>query len=98
MNNSVLCIAQFTAKNGKANELKEALQALVEPTRKEIGCISYTLHEAQYNDNTFVVVENFKDMEAFNLHSNSTYITKFKNEVGNLIADNGVSVNLYKPL
>jgi len=98
MNNNVLCIAQFTAQDGKARELKKVLQALVEPTRKEVGCISYTLHEAKDNNHTFVVVENFNSLEAFNSHSNSEHITKFKGEIGNLIAQNGVSVNLYKPL
>ena len=40
---TVHVVARFVAKDGKEEALKTVLQALVAPTRRELGCYQYDL-------------------------------------------------------
>ncbi len=94
MNENILCVATLTAKEGCAEKLRSALSALVEPTRKEEGCISYVLYEGIENPNLFTMVEQFTDRESFDFHSQRPYLVDFKESAGELIES--VTINLHK--
>lgn len=94
MNKNILCVATFTAKKGCAEKLKNALSALIEPTRKEKGCISYVLYEGLENPDLFTMIENFADRKSFDFHSQQPYLLSFKETAGEFIES--VSVNLFK--
>jgi quinol monooxygenase YgiN len=94
MNENILCVATFTAKKGNAEKLRFALRALIEPTRKEEGCISYVLYEGIENPNLFTMIEKFTDRKSFDFHSQQPYLVNFKESAGELIES--VSVNLHK--
>jgi quinol monooxygenase YgiN len=94
MNSEITCIAQFTAKKEKTEQLKRSLTALIEPTRKEPGCLSYSLHQNTENENMFTMIERFKDKEAFDFHGRQPYLVNFKNSVEELIES--VDVNMYE--
>jgi len=38
-------IASMRARSGKEQELREALEALIEPTKQEAGYVNYDLHQ-----------------------------------------------------
>ena len=61
-------VAEMTAKPGKEAELRAALLALIEPTRKEPGCVQYDLHEATDAPGQFVFYENWTSREALDVH------------------------------
>ncbi len=42
--NAVILTAMVKAKPGQEEAVKDALLSLVEPTRKESGCLCYNLH------------------------------------------------------
>jgi len=44
-NTLLTVVAEMVAKPGKEDELKRRLFALMEPTRKEDGCVQYDLHQ-----------------------------------------------------
>ena len=93
----IVCVATFTAKDGKANELQEAMYALIEPTRKEAGCIRYELNQSLDNPNIFTMIERFKDKDAFESHSNQPHLENFKeNAIKDLVKS--MSINLYNEL
>jgi quinol monooxygenase YgiN len=96
MSNEITCIAQFIAKKEKTEQLKQSLMALIEPTRKESGCVSYGLHYNSENPNMFTMIEKFKDKEAFEYHGEQLYLENFKNIVGDLIES--VDVSIYKKI
>ncbi|CAM4492015.1 MAG: hypothetical protein LEGION0403_FIIPPAGN_01675 [Legionella sp.] len=73
-----LCIAQFTSKPGKEEELYKALLTLLEPTRAEPGCISYNLHQNVENSSIFTMTECFESKEAFEFHSVQPYLQHFR--------------------
>jgi len=45
MEKELTLVATITAKAGKADTLKNALLDLVTPTRAEVGCLQYELHQ-----------------------------------------------------
>ena len=45
-NDIVTCVATLTAKEDQAVELCAALEALIQPTRSEHGCLSYELYQS----------------------------------------------------
>ncbi len=94
MSKNILCIATFTAKEGCAESLRSALSALIEPTRKEEGCISYVLYESLEQPGFFTMIEEFIDRDSFDFHSQQPYLLNFKESAGQLIAS--VSVHLHK--
>lgn len=62
---------------GRERELEEQLTALVAPTRKESGCLSYFLHRDPQLPGKFMFYEKFASQEALDLHINSSYFQKF---------------------
>jgi quinol monooxygenase YgiN len=94
MNEEIICIAQFTAKEEEKEQLKQSLIELLEPTRNEEGCISYQLHENIENSKIFTMIEKFKNKDAFDFHEQQPYLENFKNIVGNLV--DSVDVSIYK--
>ncbi len=93
MTASLTCLATFTAKKDCEKKLKEALTALVEPTRQEAGCISYTLHQGSENPLLFAVIEHYKDKAAFDFHSEQPYLLKLKDILPELVDD--LAINTY---
>jgi quinol monooxygenase YgiN len=79
-------VAHFEAKPGKEQELREALLALVEPTRKEEGCVQYDLHVDTENPGKFVFYENWTSREHLSRHAASAHIAAFGARKGELAA------------
>src|SRR4028119_682306 len=68
-------VALFVAAPGKENELEELLSTLVEPTRKEAGCIKYDLLRGIPGElGDFVFVEEWESVEALDAHSQSEHL------------------------
>jgi quinol monooxygenase YgiN len=77
----VVCIAEFYAKPDKIDDLIAAMHPLMEPTRKEPGCIRYELNQRQDDRRWITYVEKWKDRQAFDEHCAMPYITHFFNDV-----------------
>jgi quinol monooxygenase YgiN len=73
----VVCVAEFFAKEGKADHLIAALHALMEPTHKEPGCIRYELNQRVDDPRWITYIEKWKDRTAFDTHCGTSYITHF---------------------
>jgi quinol monooxygenase YgiN len=96
MNKNVIGLATFTAKTDKSTDLRNALHGLVELTRLEAGCLSYTLNQSITNPNVFTILERFTNQEAFDLHNNMPYIVHFKEHLlKDLVEIELVSITLY---
>ena len=61
----ITVIATHQAKAGKEAELKKPLTSLVEPTRKEAGCINYGLHVSLENPGRFMFHETWTSKAHF---------------------------------
>ena len=70
----VTVVAEITAKPGCEEELKALLLSVVEPTRKEEGCIQYDLHQNSKEPGKFVFYENWATGEALAKHAQSEHL------------------------
>jgi len=62
----VVAIAETSAD--KAEELKSVCLGLIEPTRKENGCISYELYQDTVNPGKFTFIENWESKAHLDVH------------------------------
>jgi hypothetical protein len=53
----VTVIAHMRAKTGKEQDLRDALEALIEPTRQEEGYVNYDLHQCIEDSSLFYLRE-----------------------------------------
>ncbi len=66
-------IARVKARPGKVDELLSVLGSLVEPTRKEPGCMSYKLLQNNQDPADFAFVEEWQSSAALESHFATKY-------------------------
>ncbi|OQO69304.1 antibiotic biosynthesis monooxygenase [Enterococcus villorum] len=89
--------AKFTIKSEKRNEFLEEVKQLVESTKKEEGCLGYQLYESIDFENEFVMIENWRDLQAIEGHNQNSLLQKlFKNmsQYGNKKTEINISKTL----
>lgn len=70
-------IANMRAKPGKEQQLREALEALIEPTTKEAGYVTYDLHQGVEDPAVFYFYENWESPEHLDAHLKTPHLEKF---------------------
>lgn len=83
---TITVVATFAAKPGKEAELRKLLLGLLEPTRKEAGCLNYDLHISQDNAAQFLFHENWTSKEMLDAHLKSKHMAAFLPKVGDMCA------------
>ncbi len=78
-------VARVVALPDKIEELKTILIGLLEPTRKETGCIFYELMQNQTNPAEFVFVEEWKSEGDLQTHLASDHIQEALIKCHNLV-------------
>jgi len=87
---TVHVIAIFYAEMGKEDEMEVALRELIEPTRRETGCIRYDLLRSLKGEHyvEFVFVEEWASEEALDAHGQSEHLkglrARIKGSMGSL--------------
>lgn len=71
---AVHVLALFTAAPGKEEELERVLTALIEPTRKEAGCIRYDLVRGLGKSAEFAFIEEWQSAEHLDVHSQTAHV------------------------
>jgi len=79
-------IAKIKARPGKTDELLSVLSSLVEPTRKEPGCISYRLLQENEDPTVFVFVEEWQSSSALESHFATKHFKEALVKLPNLVA------------
>ena len=70
---SVRVVAKIEALPGKADVVREILGKLIEPTRKEAGCITYELWQNRSNETDFTFVEIWGSESELDAHAASQH-------------------------
>ena len=83
---TVHVLAIFVAAPGREAELERALSAMVEPTRKETGCIRYDLTRALDGSGEFAFIEEWETAEDLNAHGRSEHIREWGAKARELVA------------
>jgi quinol monooxygenase YgiN len=70
----IAVVAISVAKPGHEEQLREALEAIVGPSRKEAGALQYDLHRDLQEPRRFVFVERWASQEALAEHAKSAHL------------------------
>ena len=71
---TIRCVARVLAQPGKTEALRALLLQLLEPTRKEAGCVSYQLTQNTKDPNDFTFLEEWCDEAAIAAHMNQPHV------------------------
>ena len=86
-------IAYMRAAPGKRDELRAALEALVEPTSREKGYVNYDLHQSIEDPDRFFFYENWESDTHLDAHLDAPHLRDFAARIPELLDDDGLSVN-----
>ncbi|MGO4187923.1 putative quinol monooxygenase [Pseudarthrobacter sp. TAF60_1] len=67
----------FIAKAGHETHLQEALSALQAVSRKDPGCLEYTVFSDDQRPGTFVLIEGWARREDLAAHNEETHVKDF---------------------
>ena len=82
---TVHVIARFVAKPGKEPALKSVLNALIAPSRRELGCYQYDLLENPTDPRDFCFVERWDTEKAIDQHGESAHVKQALSQVEGLV-------------
>ncbi|WP_137170410.1 putative quinol monooxygenase [Marinomonas sp. FW-1] len=91
MTTELVLVANLIAHPGKGAELQAALETLIEPTRAEVGCLQYDLHQNNKNSDAFVFFERWADYDVWQDHMKTDHINAFLEVTKEVIADFNVT-------
>lgn len=81
----IALIAKLTAAEGKADELKDALGALIAAADSEPGLEIYSAHQDNEDPNTFYFFELYTDQAALEVHGKAEPMTGAMKALGGLL-------------
>jgi quinol monooxygenase YgiN len=68
-------------------ELRELLLTLIEPSRSDVGCINYDLHQSIEDPATFLFYENWSSREHLDKHAAAAHSQAFRAKASELLAE-----------
>jgi quinol monooxygenase YgiN len=80
-------VAVFRARAGSEDALREALSALPGPTRDEIGCLNYDLHDSPEERGLFFFHETWETAEHHRAHLATSHIRHLLTVTPDLLAE-----------
>jgi quinol monooxygenase YgiN len=83
---TIRVVARVVALPDKVEEVKSVLLGLIEPTRKEQGCIVYELLQNQADPTDFTFVEEWESQALLEAHLASAHIEEAESQLNGLVA------------
>ncbi|HWI59301.1 MAG TPA: putative quinol monooxygenase [Bacillota bacterium] len=84
---SLTVVAQIKAQPGKEAAVRQELLSLVEPSRKDAGCLNYDLHQAMDNPALFLFHENWTSKAHLDAHLAKPDLQAVLGRVGQMVAE-----------
>ncbi len=82
-----IVIARIKAKEDKIEEVKQGLKSILDPTRKEAGCLHYDLHQSSEDTTLFYTYEKWQDVQAHRQHLQAPHIQGLMKAAASLLAE-----------
>ena len=73
---NIRAVAHIKARSDKVEEMRAVLTALLEPTRREDGCVSYILTQNLDDPTDFTFIEEWESREAIQAHLGSAHVAE----------------------
>jgi len=74
----VTVLAGLRARPGRQDRLLKLLRALAGPTRRENGCLCFTLHQSQVDSELFTIYEIWEGEDFLRAHSKTPHAQSFR--------------------
>lgn len=87
----VTVVAKLVARKEAVETVRAELLKMVEPTRREPGCIEYRLHQDSGDPAVFLFYENWESLSCLEQHLNSAHYLSYVAAVGDLLAEKVVN-------
>ncbi|MGB2591970.1 MAG: putative quinol monooxygenase [Candidatus Acidiferrum sp.] len=88
---AVTLVVQMRPREGQEMLLEAELRALVGPTRKEDGCITYDLHRSAEGPSAFLLHEIWASREAHSRHTGTPHFLRWNARKDALLASRDVT-------
>lgn len=88
---AVTLVVQLRPREGQETLLEAELRALVGPTRKEDGCLTYDLHRSVEAPSAFLLHEVWASREAHSRHTNTPHFLRWNARKDSLLASRDVT-------
>jgi len=88
-------VAKFVVNAGEEEKFLSMTEKLVQASREEEGCIEYGLHKDTSKENTYCMLEKWKDQAAIEEHNSSPHFTSIVPKLGEMAT---VEVDIYQPV
>ena len=88
---AVTLIVQLRPREGQVTLLEAELRALLGPTRKEDGCLTYDLHRSVEAPSAFLLHEVWASREAHSRHTNTPHFLRWNARKDSLLSSRDVS-------
>jgi quinol monooxygenase YgiN len=93
----IVVVAVMKAKQGKEEEMGNALRDIVPRVASEEGTLTYILNRAKKDPQTFLMYEKYRDKDALNFHSTTPYFAELFEKIAPLL-DGAPSIEIYEEL
>jgi quinol monooxygenase YgiN len=87
MPESLRVVARITARPDTVNEVRQILDGLIDPTRKEPGCVSYELLQNRKDPADFTFVEEWDGDASLEGHFSTEHISAALPKLQTLVAE-----------
>jgi len=84
--NTLRVVARIVARPDNVDDVRSYLTELIEPTRKEPGCVSYELLQNRSDPTDFTFVEEWESDGALEAHLNTAHIRNAIASLAGLLA------------
>ncbi len=78
---AIILVAELQVKAGEEVAVKEALLAMVSPTRKEPGCLCYNLHQSKKDKTVFMFYEQWASQAALDAHGKTPHMAAMRQAI-----------------
>jgi quinol monooxygenase YgiN len=83
----LIVIASAKAKPGKERDLQQALLEAAGPTRKQPGCVEFTLLRRQDDGSTLIGFERWASVEDHQRHLRGAHVERLMARMGEILAE-----------
>lgn len=87
MDDALAMVVEFHAVPGREADLRDALLALVEPTRAEEGCLRYDLHVDEADPTVYAFYEVWATRAHHAAHDLTDHVQAFRAVRGDLLTE-----------
>ncbi|WP_329500318.1 putative quinol monooxygenase [Kitasatospora herbaricolor] len=82
----MIVIATLVAAAGRTDRLRTALEAMIEPSLAEPGCLGYQLYADPNRPEQMALIEEWTDEEALRLHFGTDHFKQVSEVLGEVLA------------